>query len=103
MKFNEGIALTVFVAGGFVVLTALDGFVLSSMWGWFIAEPFGAPAIEIAHAIGLIVLIRFVTHKGDSDCDSKPNPDPANKLIGVVAVPVFAYVLGYVMHLWMKS
>ena len=46
---------------GFVYLVigiAFAAFVLSILWSWFIV-PLGVPAISIAHAFGLQVLVAF--------------------------------------------
>ncbi len=55
-----------FVAGHFV-----GGLVLSIMWKWFIVTTFDAPALSIAEAIGIILIMnlfhRHLVGKGETD------------------------------------
>ncbi len=49
------------LAGAVVLMIPLciwSGFVLATMWGWFIV-PFGMPPLAIAHAVGLTLLIAW--------------------------------------------
>lgn len=53
-----------------VVLTLLHGFVLATLWAWFIVTTFGAPVLTIPVALGIYLLIRFITtdiNRADSE------------------------------------
>lgn len=41
----------------------LNGYVLSVLWGWFIVPVFGLPALTIPVAIGIALVISFLTHQ----------------------------------------
>jgi high-affinity Fe2+/Pb2+ permease len=46
------------------------GFALSILWGWFIVPVFGLPALSIPFAIGLSLVVGFLTdHVDDKDGD----------------------------------
>jgi len=55
---------------GLFVTSLYRGFVLSLCWVWFVV-PFGAPAISIAHAMGISLVVGFLT----SQSGKKPDPD----------------------------
>lgn len=55
--------------GLFYLLALLEAFVIKTMWGWFLVPQFAFPAIGLAHAYGLSLLIGMVTHQAPSDLD----------------------------------
>ncbi len=50
------------VIGMLVVLSIARGFVLSYLWEWFIV-PFGLFELSIAHAIGISLIVSFLTYE----------------------------------------
>jgi len=42
---------------------AWKGYVLSTVWGWFIASQFGAPTLTIAQAIGIALFVGLLTYQ----------------------------------------
>lgn len=61
-------ALVLGMAVGFVALVALsavlNGWALAILWGWFMV-PFGLPALSIPTAIGVALVVSFLTHQTD--------------------------------------
>lgn len=58
-------------AAGFGILflnVAIGAFIFSIMWGWFVV-PLGLPAINLAHAIGILSMLIFLTTKVDDADD----------------------------------
>jgi uncharacterized protein (DUF2062 family) len=53
----KGLAKFVGVLACMAITAVYGGLVFSYLWGWF-ATPFGLPAIHIAWAIGIMLLIR---------------------------------------------
>lgn len=51
----------IFVFAFAIVLAMARGFVLSYLWSWFLT-PFGLPEIGIAHAMGISLLVAFLTY-----------------------------------------
>lgn len=46
------------------------GFVLAKLWGWFLVDKFGLPALTIAQAIGLAIVVgmfSYIRAKDDED------------------------------------
>lgn len=65
------------VLGGLVVSFVLlaisaicSGYVLSILWGWFIVSTFNLPQLSVAPAIGLVMVISYLT---------KPLPESKKK------------------------
>ena len=53
-------------------VAAWSGFTLSVLWGWFMLPLFGLPALSIAQAYGLMLVVRVA--KG-FDTKTDKNPD----------------------------
>jgi len=54
---------------GLFVTSLYRGFVLSLCWVWFVV-PFGTPAISIAHAMGISLVVGFLTSKSGKKPDT---------------------------------
>ena len=103
MKDDEiAVGVITFVSG--IVLATVShisyGYVLSVLWGWFIA-PFGLPPISAAHAIGLCAVFSVtrgptITHKGHK-------PDWAALVGNVLIGPWVILLVGYIAHNFMVS
>lgn len=83
------------VAAFIAFIAILRGFALSYLWQWFIT-PFGLPELGIAHAIGISMIVGFLTYQHNGS-------EEANK--GVLAVtflsPLMALFFGYIVHSFM--
>lgn len=40
-----------------------SGYVLSTLWGWFLVPALGLPAISIPSAIGIDLVVSYMTHQ----------------------------------------
>lgn len=47
----------------FVVIAGriMQGFALSTLWGWFMVSTFGVPHLPIPHAIGVAIAVGLIT------------------------------------------
>lgn len=45
----------------FLVRVLLSGFVLSVLWRWFVVPPFGLPELTVAQALGIALVVNYVT------------------------------------------
>ena len=43
----------------------LSGYVLSTLWAWFIASTFGLPLLTIPVAIGVMLVVSYLTKQAD--------------------------------------
>jgi putative Mn2+ efflux pump MntP len=93
-----GIVLLLFV------LSIVRGLVFAQLWAWFVM-PFGAPAIGIAHAIGLAVLVTMLTgQRAKTDDDGEKSLSEFGKTLAYgIGVPLCALGIGYVAHNFMAG
>lgn len=88
---------------GFGLVLALSawlrGYVLCVLWGWFIVDTFGLPALTIPQAIGLVLIIIFLTHH-DVRTDYKDGA--VAKIVALVVAPIgaalAAWFYGWIVH-----
>jgi len=76
----------------FACVIVFSGFVTVELWGWFVV-PLGAPAIGIAHALGLRMLVSVSTHNYAEDKRSQ-----GERLANAFALPLFAWGFGALYH-----
>jgi len=83
----------------FMMASGLEGFVLAYLWEWFVV-PLGLKSVSILHAIGICVLLDFVTYHY---YDYKRSEDVglASSLAYVLIRPAVAMLVGAVIRLSM--
>jgi len=99
MKF---LMILVFWCIGLVNLM-LQGYVLSTLWGWFLVKPLGLPALEVVPAIGLTLIVsllvaRFREPKKDKQEDLARNFQIL--LFGFI-YPLMVFGTGWLVNLCM--
>ena len=47
----------------FIATTIFSGYVLSTLWSWFVAPTFDVAALNIPSAIGVMLVARYVTQQ----------------------------------------
>lgn len=76
----------------FVIACSLEGLVLSYLWEWFVV-PLGMKPVSILHAIGLCVLLDFITYHY-YDYKKSEEVGLTSSLSYVIIRPVVAIVIG---------
>jgi hypothetical protein len=85
------LAAVVGVAGLYLTAILCRGFVLTVLWGWFVVPVFGLPALGIASALGLTVLLNnLLGHKRE-----------AKSLTDIFLMALAALGVGWLIHLFM--
>ena len=79
--------LTLAVASG---VALFRGYVLSHLWGWFVV-PLGVHALGVLPAVGLMVMVDYLL----GNVSRK-----AEDVLDVLATPLVALLLGYIVHLF---
>lgn len=83
-----GVAVTV------VISTIFSGYALSVLWGWFIAPVFHLPQLSIPVAIGLALVVGFMTKQVNwNDGDEKGYKE----LVCSLVKPAFALLIGWIV------
>lgn len=99
------------VLGGFVYLLFLivassifNGYALSVLWGWFVVPTFGVPQLSVVSAIGIALIVSYMTHQiTDDKKGEKGNfgETMAQATANAITKPLFALLFGYIVHLFM--
>jgi MFS family permease len=94
-----GVALLGFLFVGVLIIgSIIRGWALSYLWEWFIV-PFGLPTLGIAHAIGISMVVAFLTHELNSNSDEGAE---IGRAIGIAMIyPFIALLFGYIVHSFM--
>lgn len=85
-----------------IPLAIWNGYALMVLWGWFVVPLFDLPPLTIAQAIGLSVLVGFLTHQRiESKEDEKPVEDTISAVLFASVKPAMALLIGWIVTLWM--
>lgn len=95
-------AIVALAAAGVFVLVALscvlNGWALAILWGWFMV-PFGAPVLTIPTAIGLALVVSFLTHQTDhyEDKDKTAGERFGGSVLTMLIKPPLALFVGWIV------
>ena len=80
-----------------------SGFVLTILWSWFVVPTFGLQALSLAPAIGLGVVVSYLTHQYAPKTKQEGGKwDETWRSIGhTVFKPAFALMVGWIVKQWM--
>jgi hypothetical protein len=93
------IGIVVLTVGLMFVVYPLYGWVLTKLWFWF-AVPLGFPQLTLMQAIGVILLVAFLT--GQPATNRKKDKEEQMKDLTAALIRPFMYLaIGYVAHLFM--
>lgn len=95
----KGCGLLLVALAALVLMPIYQGFILSIVWVWFMV-PFGLPAIGIAWAIGLTIVVRLITHTNRAEPEEEKSKKTA-RLVGAMLAPLCALGVAYIAHLYM--
>lgn len=95
---------TLIFIGAIVVLILSSlwyGYVLSVMWGWFVAKALHLPSISVPLAIGLSsVVSMFRSYSDTKHKDSAPQEVFTRAAAYSFFAPIFVLLFGYIIHLF---
>lgn len=105
---TTGVAASAILGGLAAIVLAVvwagfwSGLAVSVLWGWFVVPVFGLPALSIAQAYGLALLVGMLTHRGtksDKDADGFAMA-LGRAFIGAPFVAGLVLLVGYVVKMW---
>lgn len=77
------------------------GYVLSILWAWFMVPAFGLPAISIPLALGIALIVSYLTREITTDRTDKPYAEMlAFKAVIATLKPFFALITGWIIRLF---
>jgi hypothetical protein len=81
------------------VSVLFNGFALSVLWGWFISSVFGLPVLTVGQAIGVSMVVSFLTWQYKSDEGKKEWVEVLAEGIALAVVkPLVALAFGWVVY-----
>jgi len=93
---------------GIAAFTILRGFVLSQLWAWFVVPALGAPSLSIGEAIGITLVVSFLTSSIVQNLvrinfrvakdGAKVNTDKGESLQAMILGPLTALGIGFILH-----
>lgn len=80
-----------------------SGYVLTILWGWFVVPTFGMPALQLAPAIGLAMVVSYLTHQYMPKVTNEGSSfDQMGHAFGHIALkPAMALLVGWIVKAWM--
>ena len=86
----------------FVLSPILHGWALSLLWGWFFVPTLGLPSLSIVQAIGVSIVVSFLTARYAATDDKDKGKDKwekfAQAIIYAVLHPLAVVGIGYVVR-----
>ena len=84
-----------------VVLYLLNGFVLKTLWGWFMVPVFHLPNLSLAAAIGVGIVISLLCNSAPADSDKEISDQVTSVISHSLVRAIFALAAGWVTHQFM--
>lgn len=86
-----------------IVSAVWGGYVLTVLWGWFIVPVFELPALTIPHAIGLAMVVTYLTYQADFKTEETRSEMKqfATACAYVFIKPAIALGIGWIVQFWM--
>lgn len=91
------IGFVVAIAAAIGLSALLNGYVLSKLWAWFIVTTFHAPPLSLPAAIGLALVVSYLTYQ---HADTPKNPESKwwSLILVLILRPLMALAFGAVVH-----
>lgn len=82
----------------------LSGWVLTILWGWFIVPTFGLPRLGIAPALGVSLVVGYLTrHWVDVKSPERTSAERWTRTFAITLSPLLSLGMGWVVHLFMGA
>lgn len=82
-----------------LITSIFKGWALSIMWGWFMVPTLDLPSISIVQAIGIALVIGYLTREISADNDD--DYSLVGKIIFEIFKGGFILATGWIVHLFM--
>lgn len=96
----------VLLLGGFGIMSisaVWHGYVLTKLWAWFIVPIFHLPVLTIAPAIGIVIVLNFLTKTDTSDLKKEDDGKETffKRVFGSFVQSLFTLIIGWIVTLFM--
>ena len=83
----------------------MNGWALTKLWHWFVEGQFGLKPLSIPAAMGLVLVVGYLTHQIDTAKKEKDDDSYAVQLIRTFAIatlkPLMALLVGSIVKAWL--
>lgn len=84
-----------------ILSTLWSGYVLKVLWSWFVAGTFGLPQLTVNAAIGLALIVKYITRPFEGEKDDRISAELLVRVALVGALkPALVLGVGWVVHLF---
>ena len=77
------------------ISVTLRGIAVALLWGWFLT-PLGLPTISIPLAIGISLLVGYLTGNYKEDAE-----DIGEAVLDAILAPIFVIIVGFIISLFL--
>lgn len=101
----DGMLGCMVLAAVLIPSTILNGWVTSTLWGWFIQPVFGLRPITLGEAIGLSLFVSlFRAHRFNQSVKKDKRLEESLTMVAeIILNPFLVLAFGYVLHLILKG
>lgn len=93
---------TLITVAAMAVTSIWSGFVLTKLWIWFIVPIFHLPVLTIVPAIGLCIVVSYLTTQAPAAKDERDGKEKATDIFSYGLIyPTLMLALGWAVHLFM--
>ena len=78
--------------------SAISGWALVRLWNWFILPFFDVPTLSIAHAVGISLIVSFLTYSPTEAKDGRTTEEKIGSIIAALLRPGLVVLIGYVVQ-----
>ena len=98
-----GVGAIVGVLGLLAISAMWKGYVLTVLWGWFVVPTFGLPVLALAPAIGVSLVVSFLTHQSDATKEQEGSSSErfAKSVAHALLMPALVLGIGAVVRQFM--
>jgi len=83
------------------ISSIINGYVFSTLWGWFIIPIFGLTALSIPQAIGISMIVSFLTYQfqpsNKQNTKEDDQKDMITRILHLVLYPITVLAVGYIV------
>ena len=99
MKIIGYIATTIILM---VYVSMINGWALAKLWSWFMVQTFDLPVLSIPEAIGLSLVVSYLTHQTSANkTEEKYWEILVRGGVTTTAKAIFALLFGAIVKLWL--
>lgn len=96
-----GTLLIIAVVPLVAVYSIVYGATIAQLWLWFVVPTFQAPALNVPQAIGLGILVGFLTNDVSLKKDDRESYGLGASLLAIFGRPLTSLFFGWVLSFWL--